>query len=139
MKKNLTVLLAILASLSSAAHADSGNEPSERFWQEIRELVLRCSVQPVMIRGNRRIAAPVQSRCADLRVKAEGAEFILNNARYVAYLEESENSDGGDLYSVHVLNGRGQKVAARSDVPAFGDILLGLAGGSHGLREERIR
>lgn len=54
------------------------------------------------------------------------ARFQLDGAIYHARLEESEDSDGGDLFDVFVENDRRERVAELHNVPAFGDLLRAL-------------
>ena len=125
-----------IAFATAPAHAAaSASGAPDSFWIGVRQLVVHCAVMPVKRQGARKVAAPMVSVCRELRVADGGAYFILGNSHYFAYLVESPDSDGGDLYHVRVINERRKVIAARDNVPAFGDVLLGLAGSPDGIRE----
>lgn len=128
-----SIALGTLSAGASASERSSG--VTGAFWADVRELVLHCAVMPLKQQGNRKVAAPMVSHCRDLRLADGGAYFVLGNSRYFAFLVESPDSDGGDLFHLRVINERRRVVAARDNVPAFGDVLLGLAGSSDGIRE----
>ncbi|MGK5087506.1 hypothetical protein WDW86_08105 [Bdellovibrionota bacterium FG-2] len=112
----------LLVSDSQAASDDS-------FWNEIENLTVRCAVVPVVVdeEGNRTYLSAT-SHCPELAVTDNLAEIKIENRLLVAELLESEYSDGGDLYHLFVKNESGMTIAAKSNIAAFGDIVLGLAG-----------
>jgi hypothetical protein len=119
-------MLLVLASLTSApALAAPGG-----FWSKVRSLVEQCAAQPVTIDfEGHKTYYPLVSRCDELGAYEGSAQFLLEDEWYSAELIESEDSDGGDLFDVRIERDRDSHVAIRKNVPAFGDVLVGMAGG----------
>jgi hypothetical protein len=136
-KKSVFTIFALVASISSAMAPSLSHADDNVFWQDVRDLLLKCAVQPYAVNANgRRVYGPLKSRCSEVQVTDAGARFSLNGETYVAQLKESEQSDGGDLFDVTVLDSKGQVFAVRNCALAFGDVLLGLAGRDEGFDEE---
>ena len=104
-----------------ASQALAGNTESPKFLEQVRGLVQHCAVQPA--RG------PLESKCTEVLVKGSQAQLQLNGEWYSANIVDSEDSDGGDLNNIFVQDQNGTQVAELHNALAFGDILLGLAGG----------
>lgn len=130
MSKQLAVIAVLsIASFSHSAEAASGRGEST-FWKEVRKLVNRCAIQPVVVRENgRQVIEALESTCSEIQVFDEGAELVLNGKKYFAYIRDSKFADYGDLNDVEVQDMHGSLVARRNNIPAFGDVLLALAGG----------
>lgn len=124
------LLLLVVGTATAADHL------SASFWNEIAFL-RNCVAFPVYSDGEgRQHAGRLLSRCPEIRVlDATHARLTLSGATFEATLSDSRESDGGDLNDVIVRDAAGNVVAQRGNVPAFGDILLGLLGGNaQGLR-----
>jgi hypothetical protein len=135
-KKNQMVMSVLAATLMSASAMAGAIDPQARFWADVSAKVRGCVIQPVTMVNGQKQASSLKSICQDVEVYQGGVYFRMNNALYYAYLQESAQSDGGDLYDVYVINRAGRVIAQRQNVPAFGDVLLGLAGSAQGIREQ---
>jgi hypothetical protein len=129
-KTCLSISLLFLSAAALADPAQSSTRAQERFWTDVRDLVSRCSVQEIDRDSSGRIASShLRSSCAELEVRGATATFTIEGETFVASMTESTLSDDGDLWNVYVQDSEGRLVATRTNVLAFGDILLALAGG----------
>jgi hypothetical protein len=127
------VMTAILLAPSSHAFERS-------FWTKVRGMIEQCAVQPVTVDADgRKIYKSLVSRCDELGAYEGSAQFTLEGEWYSAELTESEHSDGGDFYDVRIQRDSDGAEALRPGIPAFGDILVGLAGGRVSVPEIRVR
>ncbi len=126
VKQLAAVSLVLSASLLGRTSYAASNS---LFWNEIENLTLRCAVVPVVIdeAGNRTYLSAT-SHCPELAVTDKLAEIKIGNQLYVAELLESELSDDGDLFHLFIKDESGNTVGAKMNIPAFGDVVLGLAG-----------
>jgi hypothetical protein len=131
----LTVLLLNFGPLApSSVLANDAPDGTDSFWPAVTELVSRCSMQPYQTdsRG-RRIVLNRVSTCPEIQVLENGAALEVEGFWYFGFMTESADSDGGDLFDVFVKDASDSIVAYRFNVPAFEDILVGLAGGDHAI------
>jgi hypothetical protein len=128
------VLIAVFLTVASGAQAQElAPMQANRFWNDVRALVVQCAVRPYTVENGEKVFDDLRSKCAELQVQDSNAIFSLsrdfNGERFVAVLEESPYSDGGDLDNLIIKDATGEVIARRENVPAFGDILVALAGG----------
>lgn len=100
------------------------------FWKKLNALVAQCSVKPYSLVQGVKTYGPLRSSCQELQTNGNRATFVLEGETFFARIEESADSDGGDLDNVYVQNSQGSVIANRHNVLAYDDILLGLAGGN---------
>jgi hypothetical protein len=125
----LVVMVVLMVKTASAADVDASS--SNSFWEKVRGLVQQCSVQTYTVEGGQKVYGPLRSNCVELQVGGSSARFELDGKWFEATIQDSPDSDGGDLNDVFVyLQGEegGKAFAERHEIPAFGDILAGLAG-----------
>jgi hypothetical protein len=137
-----TVVLAAFAYLSAftVAHAAGGPETNPLLLWEIKELALRCVVQPYHLNHHgKKVLEPLTSVCSELQVYARGATLEIRNETLRATLRDAAHSDGGDLDDLLIYNTGGAKVAERRNVPSFNNIFVALAGGTTEFRLIRRR
>jgi hypothetical protein len=124
---NFALVVASLALASGYPHE------SPQFWSEIKDLTLRCAVQPYALdEAGNRIYAPIRSNCAssELEISGRQARFSLEGNAYVATLEDSEDADQGDLNHLRIADSvTGAIVAEAENVLAFGEVAIALVGG----------
>jgi len=115
-------------------------QPTEFTWAELRTFVQGCAVQPVTQRGNGRLEyLSIVSICPKtLTVHGATARFKLKKVAYVATLLDSAYADQGDFNTLVVRNTQGVLLAQADHLPAFGDILLALAGGDDSFRQVSV-
>lgn len=117
--------------ISSASALDLGSNSAEtELLRDLARLTRRCVVRPFKrdLQGNR-VYLPLRSVCEELTVDAKGAQ-VQHEGRFLrAFLSESEDSDGGDLAHLFVIDAKGEVLAAHRNVVAFDDVLVALAGG----------
>ena len=147
MKKNFklfavlffTILSATqtLAQRSLASEVTPSAEEVSFDWNSVKDLVADCAVQPVAKLANGRTKyLRVVSLCPEsLSVTGNLAQFNLNGARYSAVLLDSPLADEGDLNTLVVRDSEGKIAAKAEHIPAFGDILLALAGSQDAFRQ----
>jgi|GEM_PF-6127380 len=139
MKKNFKLFTVLFFSMftsvvqTSVAHSDETSFD----WQSVKNLVADCAVQPVTQLPNGRTKfLRIVSLCPDsLAVTGNLAQFSLDGVRYSAVLLDSPLADEGDLNTLIVRDPEGKIAAKAEHIPAFGDILLALAGSQDAFRQ----
>ena len=132
-KALLLVAMPLVILISSSGYARG--EPSVNVLTQVRELTLRCVVQPVQIdRTGRQVYGQPRSTCVELQASGARAVIYLGRAGYQAVLTRSENADGNDLNHLFIYFS-GRPVAQLRNVAAFGNILIALAGGTTEFRQ----
>ena len=125
----ITILLphAVLAS-SFQKSATQNNS----LLRSIKKLTLECVVQPCrVISSGERICGELKSVCSELQPDRPGrAKLLMNGTTLHAFIMESEDSDGGDLNHLIIVNRKAAVVAERRNVLAFDNIYMALAGGN---------
>jgi hypothetical protein len=110
------------------------------FLKNLQTLVQGCTVRTYTQGTNGlKVYGPLKSHCAEVRSFGAKAEIILDNEKYTVTLAESPLADGGDLDNIEIQDSNGVVVAQLSNVLAFGDILLGLAGADVELPELHVQ
>ena len=120
----LVLVSVVLFSQTSFA----GSYGTAAFLQNVQQLVRSCVVRPYRIENGKKVYGFLKSNCVQVRTFGKAAEFALGKTPFIAILEESPDADGGDLDNIVIKNALGTPVASLTNVLAFGDILLGLAG-----------
>lgn len=138
--KAVSVALFLLAAASAAQANQSPEfrEPQGKFWDQVHALVLQCAVQTFTYNKGQKVYGSLQSVCDEVQVKGSEAHFRLRGDWYTATLQESPDADDGDLDDIFVSDRIGESYAERHEIPAFGDVLLGLAGGKVQLPERYV-
>jgi len=131
MNKQYSVGFIVVSLLAaSLAHADVASvQESPDFWKKLNSLVAQCAVKPYTVVQGVKDYGPLRSLCQELHANGTQATFVLEGEKFSARIEESADADGGDLDDLYVQNSEGSVIAQRQNVLAYGDILLGLAGG----------
>lgn len=130
--KKLIVLFSLLVSLSASASPSAQSE----LWSDIHDFLMKCAVQPYAVQpSGQKIYAEIRSVCSELRVRGNTAFFVLDGRSFFATAVDSRYSDDGDLNDVRVRDARGNIIAERTHVLAFGDVLLALNGGDNNFRQ----
>jgi hypothetical protein len=125
------------ATLSGSEVSADRLDPKSFSWDELKQLVLNCAVQPIskLATGETEFH-PLVSLCPkNLSVHGSVAQFRLKGLRYVATLFDSPLADEGDLNSLVIRDEQGRLTAQAEHIAAFGDILLALAGGDDTFRQ----
>jgi hypothetical protein len=73
-----------------------------------------------------------------LSIHGANAKFRLKKVAYTAALLNSPFADQGDLNTLVIRDLKGNLIAQADHVPAFGDILLALAGGDDSFRQVSV-
>jgi len=97
---------------------------------ELREKIIQCVAQPVKeLQNGRRQAFPMVSRCSDLTLRSP-QEAVLNfkGEVFTLVLNDSEESDGGDLNDLMILNSKSQVIFEIKGVLGFRDVLYAIVG-----------
>ena len=139
MKKNSKLFAVIFFSMFASAVQISPTQADDTSfdWTSVKDLVADCAVQPVTKLANGRTKyLRVVSLCPDsLSVTGNLAQFSLHGIRYSAVLLDSPLADEGDLNTLIVRDPEGKIAAKAEHIPAFGDILLALAGSQDAFRQ----
>lgn len=129
-----------LPTWSQAQVATRGVEPVAFTWDELKTFVQGCAIQPTTRKANGRVELlPIVSICPHaLTIHGSTARFRLKKVPYSAVLLESPYADDGDLNTLVIRDAQGNIVAQADHLPAFGDILLALAGGDDSFRQVSV-
>jgi hypothetical protein len=140
IRKALMAAAVLPLFLSVSSHAGTTAD----LLNAVQALALKCVVRPVVVdpRTGRGMYGQPRSTCVELQVldtrhdPAAVARAVLWLDRYQvkAVLTMSELSDGGDLDHLFLYDAFDRLVAKRENIPAFGNILIALAGGDVGIR-----
>jgi hypothetical protein len=124
------VLFAVLLFSSSAFAQNSDSSPAG-FWNGLEALVARCAVHPyTTMDSGEKTYGPMESVCADLKINGSSAVFVIDGEVFVATLQDSADSDGGDLNDVTVADSHGDVIITQQNVLAYRDIVVALVGRS---------
>jgi hypothetical protein len=139
MKTTLALILGMTVQLS-LANATQSTNLVERLLPNIMNRVSECSVRPYTVdqNGSKTYHAMI-SHCPEVQVTSPGVATVKVDAyTFQAVLSESPDSDG-DFYHVTIQDVQSGQTAVMQNVPAYGDILLGLMGGNGArIREQQI-
>lgn len=135
-----TLAVGLFAALAFVpAHADYGIA-AEKAFSEIHEVALRCVVRPVVYsaNGKKTLMAP-QSICPEVQQDSLGSVTILMNGyAYRVVIQPSIYADNGDLANLYLYDHRGQMIAQRNNIPAFGNVLYTLIGSRERFAEQTL-
>ncbi len=120
--KNLLLFILVLFSVSAVA-ADSTLD-------DLHALAIRCSVLPYHVdaRGHEVDQDPY-SVCPELQVHGQNGVAMLHGEKIALLLSDSEDSDGGDLNRLIIVDSKGNKIGIFDNILAYGNILSALVGG----------
>jgi len=138
-----TLGLILHASTSFASAIDQNSVESNL--NNIRQQVRQCAVLPYHYNAdtNNRVDQAIQSRCGDVKIikvanQMPKARIKLGGHVYMASLITTAFSDG-DVFDVQITDVATQDSFQLHNVLAFGDILLGVLGGStNGITDQLI-
>ena len=146
MKTIQNLLIAVLAAISlnqaSAQMSDSSDHPNsvEAHLHNIVDRVHNCALLPYTINeSGARAFHAILSHCPEVKTLANGsAKIKVAGHQYSATLVEATDSDG-DFYHVQIKDLDSKEVAILENIPAYGDILLGiLSGDTRGIPQVQI-
>ena len=96
----------------------------------IQDRVRACSVLPYTFRNGVKVYHHLMSHCAEVHVLGKGrAKIKIGGKVYDLALIESRDSDG-DLFHIQIRDTLANEFLVLKNVPAYGDILLGVLDGS---------
>ncbi|HAR42464.1 MAG TPA: hypothetical protein DCS07_07505 [Bdellovibrionales bacterium] len=136
----ILILSALLVSSSASASPVSASVQNNGLLKDIRQLTIDCVIEPYVLNSSGdKVFGDLTSTCDELQPDRNGGMRIsFKGALLRAFIIESENSDGGDLNHLIILNGKGAVVAERHDILAFDNIYIALAGGDSEFRQVRV-
>jgi hypothetical protein len=107
--------------------------------QTLASTVLSCVVQPygINIRTGNKVLGALRSHCENVVIQGDSIRIQLESNSYVVRIQDSEESDGGDLNDLFLTGGmQAQESLLASNVLAFGDPALSvLLAGGHAAEE----
>jgi hypothetical protein len=134
-KLSVVAVLAFL-TLSSFAQADADKDLTPAgFWAGLDTLASQCAVVPYAVVDGTKVRGMARSQCANLSVKNNQLEFTVLGETFTAQVQDSADSDGGDLNDLQVTNAQGEVVVHASNVLAYGDVIQALVGSKVQLKE----
>jgi hypothetical protein len=134
MMTKLLIVAVALFTLSSIAHADSDTAPAG-FWEGVTALASQCAVVPYAVVDGTTYQGVTRSQCADLTLKNNQLDFTVLGQSFIAQVQDSADSDGGDLNDLQITNSQGQVIVQISNILAYGDVIQALVAGKVQLKE----
>lgn len=132
---SLALVITSLNSVSAIAQNILDVTGNHEILQDLKAQVQSCAVE--LVSGGKVVG--FQSVCPTLRLLSQAqAQVMIEGHWYTASLAESDLSDGGDLDNMSLYNDRGAVVAARSNVPAYDQIVLAMVGGNIKLQQRAL-
>lgn len=130
------VAVAALLALTSFAQADANKDVTPAgFWAGLDSLASQCAVIPYAIIDGTKVQGVTRSQCANLAVKNNQLDFTVLGQPFTAQVQDSADSDGGDLNDLQVTNAQGEVIVQASNVLAYGDVIQALVGSQVQLKE----
>jgi hypothetical protein len=141
MKKSSWVVFAFVLASAGLAQADvqDGDSSPAGFWDGLKTLASECVVRPYTLQEGQKTYGHTESDCHGLKVNGPKAVFEIDGQLYVAYVQDSADSDGGDLNDLFVQDASGVVVIQEHNVLAFGDVLWALLGQKVQLNEVYVQ
>ena len=136
MKK---VLLIFVFSLSFNIFASGFHSKDRELLQDIKIETKKCAVQVVNTKNNTPNIVGYKSVCNTLQIiNQTEAKLLLDGTWVMAVISESKESDGGDLDDLTVYSMNGKILATKTNIPAYDNIIVAMAGDSDfSQKEER--
>jgi hypothetical protein len=134
------VTAAVLFTVSSFAsfhsRADAGKDVTPAgFWDGLDTLASQCAVVPYAVVDGTKVQGTARSECAALVLNNNQLNFNVLGQSFTAQVQDSADSDGGDLNDLQVTNEQGQIVVQASNILAYGDVIQALVGSKIQLKE----
>ncbi len=98
---------------------------------DIKEETKKCAVQIVGTNAENENGTVIgfKSICSSLVIVSSSEAHILIEGEWlVAKIQESKESDGGDLFDLFILNGKGKIIATKTNVPSYDNVIVAMAG-----------
>jgi hypothetical protein len=92
-------------------------------------------VVPYAVVNGTKVSGMARSQCDNLKVKNNQLEFTVLGQTFTAQVQDSADSDGGDLNDLQVTNSQGEVVVQASNILAYGDVIQALVGSKVQLKE----
>ena len=126
--------VSVLSAPASKAQGNTGKNTVESHMANIRDRVRACAILPYHYQNNNRVDHAILSHCPEVRVipvehGMPEAKIKVGGHQFMATLIETQFSDG-DVFDVRIIDLNTKDTYVLSNVLAFGDILLGVLGGS---------
>jgi len=135
--KTLIVLITLFLNFAPRAVASdqlAAGNTVEKYLSNIQDRVRQCSVLPFAYDNNKnRVEHSLRSHCPEVKLisvdgRVPAAKINVAGQRFVAQLIETDFTDG-DFYDVEIRNLYTSESFRIFNVPAYGDVLLGVLAG----------
>ena len=131
--KSAKLIIITLGLITASTSFAFGNSVESNL-NNIRDRVRACAILPYHYQNNNRVDHAIQSHCPEVKVIAvDGgmpqAKIKVAGHTFIATLVETVYSDG-DVYDVQITDIVSKDSYKLTNVLSFGDVLLGVLGGS---------
>lgn len=127
MKKTILIISSLFLTLGFAKDMS----PKKELLDDIKAETKKCAVQIITTQtdnSNGKIIG-FKSVCNSLVIVSASESHILIDGEWlIAKITESKESDGGDLDDLIITNQAGKVLATKSNVPAYDNIIVAMAG-----------
>jgi hypothetical protein len=130
MKSLFPVTMALgFLTLSSFAQADVAKDISPAgFWDGLTSLASKCAVVPYAVVNGTKIQGVARAQCSQFILNNDVLTFSVLGQTFTAQVQDSADSDGGDLNDLEVKDAQGNVILEETDVLAYRDVIQALVG-----------
>jgi hypothetical protein len=126
MKSTIVFSSIFLTTIAAAALT---TDVKKELLLDIKEETKKCAVEVLTLNRENKEVAGYETHCETLKlISSTEAQVFIDGAWFVARVQESAESDGGDLDDLFVYNDRNELVAQKSNVAAYDSIVKAMAG-----------
>jgi hypothetical protein len=125
-------LLLIVIFLFSTQSFSKDLSTRKELLLDIKEITKKCSIQLIGASSDNNQGKVVgfKSICPTLILDSEvQAHINIEGQWLLAQITESKESDGGDLYDLKIISEEGKVMAVKSNIPAYGNVVIAMGGG----------
>ena len=133
MKKIILIATFLLSSALWATEVSPKRELLEDIKDQTKECVFQIIAKNTFLKNE--VIVGYKSYCNTLLILSnKEAQIYVDNEWFTATISESEDSDGGDLNDLTVVNANGQVVIQKTNIASFNSVLAAMAGDTSFLR-----
>lgn len=134
-------LILISSCLLSMASFAKDLSAKKELLADIKAETKKCAVQVVSNESSTegKKVLGFKSVCASLAIVSDQeAHLLIDGEWIIAKITESKESDDGDLDDLTITNQKGKVLATKSNIPAYDNIIVAMAGDSDFDRKEEV-
>ncbi len=126
--KHIKILLAFSSFLVLGAHA---TDARKELLNDIKLETKKCARQLTSRNNEGETVTGYKSVCSSLIIHSTiEAQILIDGKWLTAHINESRDSDGGDLDDLTIQSAQGKILATRKNIPAYDSVIVAMIGDS---------